>query len=168
MPSLTEEELIDSYRRYLEPIYSFFSAKLLNKKIAEDLTSEVFMLFVKHIKENRQIENIQAYLFGIARNIFFMHLRKKYQEPSISYSEIHDFSAYILASSETKTLDKTELLKKYLPQLPEKQRTVIFMRLIDKKTLSEIARELQKDMNYVKTTQKRAIHTLRKLIACTP
>lgn len=168
MPSLTEEELIDSYQRYVEPIYSFFSLKLLNKKIAEDLTSEVFMLFLKHVRENKPIENIQAYLFGIARNVFFMHLRKKYKEPNISYSEIHDFSAYIFATSETKNLDKTDLLKKYLPQLPEKQRVVITMRLIDKKTLSEIADELQKDMNYVKTTQKRAIHTLRKLIACTP
>ncbi|OGK38175.1 hypothetical protein A3F60_03005, partial [Candidatus Roizmanbacteria bacterium RIFCSPHIGHO2_12_FULL_39_8] len=143
-------------------------SKLLNKRIAEDLTSDVFTIFVKHIRENKPIDNIQAYLFGIAKNVFFMHLRKKYKEPVISYSEIYDFSAYVLASHEAKNKDFMETLKQYLPQLPEKQRIIITMRLIDKKSLSEIARELGKDMNYVKTTQKRAIHTLRKLIACTP
>jgi DNA-directed RNA polymerase specialized sigma24 family protein len=56
-------------------------------------------------------------------------------------------------------------------QLPEKQRLVLKMRLIDKCSLHDICANLNKDMNYVKTTQKRGLHNLKLLFAagqCTP
>jgi RNA polymerase sigma factor (sigma-70 family) len=49
--------------------------------------------------------------------------------------------------------------------LPEKQRIVISLRLIEKLSLKEIAQELGKNMNYVKTTQKRAIKNLKEIFA---
>ena len=39
------------------------------------------------------------------------------------------------------------------------------MRLIDNKPLATICQELDKDMNYVRTTQKRGISRLKELIA---
>jgi DNA-directed RNA polymerase specialized sigma24 family protein len=60
-------------------ILTFFAAKILDKKTAEDLTSETFVTFVKHVKNNTEIENIRAYLYGIARNVFLLHLRRKYK-----------------------------------------------------------------------------------------
>ena len=52
--------------------------------------------------------------------------------------------------------------------LPEKQKALVQLRLIDKKTPSEISTEIEKDVNYVKTTLKRGYKNLRKYIACTP
>lgn len=169
MTKLTFVEVEDAYGRYMEQIYAFFAAKLLDKKIAEDLTSETFVTFVKHVKKNEEIENIRAYLFGIARNLFLLHLRQKYSLPQVSYAEYDDFVTYTASVVEkTKSQPLEERILPFIASLPEKQQVVIKMRLIDKYSLSEIATKLNRDMNYVKTTQKRAIKKLRELVACTP
>jgi RNA polymerase sigma factor (sigma-70 family) len=58
-----------------------------------------------------------------------------------------------------------DILLSRLELLPKKQRAVISMRLIEKLSLKEIAQKLDKDMNYVKTTQKRAIRNLKEIFA---
>lgn len=169
MPTLTFTEVEDAYERHMESIYAFFASKLLDKKQAEDLTSETFITLVQHVKNNREIENIRAYLFGIARNLFLLHLRSKYALPQVAYSEQDDFATYVPATVEavqSKSLE--ERILPFFKLLPEKQQVVIKMRLIDKYSLSDIAEKLGHDMNYVKTTQKRAIKKLRELVACTP
>lgn len=169
MSKLTFSDVEDAYGRYMESIYAFFAAKLLDKKAAEDLTGDTFMTFVKHVKNNEEIDNIRAYLFGIARKLFLLHLREKYNLPQVPYAEYDDFVTYTSSTVEkTRSQSLEEKILPFLKQLPEKQRIVIQMRLIDKYSLSDIAAILQKDMNYVKTTQKRAIKKLRELIACTP
>jgi RNA polymerase sigma factor (sigma-70 family) len=60
-----------------------------------------------------------------------------------------------------------EKISKYIEQLPSKQKEIITLRLIDKLDLKAICEKLNKDMNYVKTTQKRAIRSLKQLIECT-
>ncbi len=159
----------DAYGRHMEHIYAFFAAKLLDRKVAEDLTSETFLTFVKQIKQNENIENIRAYLYGIARNVFMQHLRRKYAMPSVRYIEIDDFATYVeTQSADVRSKSLEERITPLIKLLPEKQRIVIHLRLHDKLTLPEIASKLGRDMNYVKTTQKRAIKKLRELVACTP
>lgn len=169
MPTLIFSDVKDAYERYMGGIYAFFASKLLDKKAAEDLTSDTFMTFVQHVKNKTEIDNIRAYLFGIARKVFLLHLRKKYALPQVPYAEYDDFTAYVATAVETsqsKSLE--ERILPFIEKLPEKQQIIIKMRLIDKLTLTDIVSKLGKDMNYVKTTQKRAIKKLRELVACTP
>ncbi len=169
MPDLKFPDVQDAYERYMEGIYAFFAAKLLDKKVAEDLTSETFITFVKHVRNNTEIDNIRAYLYGIARKVFLLHLRYKYALPQVQYAEYDDFAKYTASAveiSHSKSLE--ERILPFIEKLPEKQQVIIKMRLIDKFTLTDIASKVGKDMNYVKTTQKRAIKKLRELVACTP
>lgn len=169
MAHLTFEEIEDAYARHMDSMYAFFAAKLLDKKAAEDLTSETFITFVRKAKRGEQIDNIRAYLYGIARNLFLLHLRQKYTLPSVQYKEYDDFAVYAESIAEkTQSQPLEERILPYLAMLPEKQQTVISLRLVERLTLSEIATKLGHDMNYVKTTQKRAINKLRELVACTP
>ncbi len=168
MAKLTFLEIEEAYERHVDSIYAFFAAKLLDKKAAEDLTSETFITFVRKAKQE-EIDNIRAYIYGIARNLFLLHLRAKYALPSVQYRDSDDFTVYVESVVEkTQTLPLEERVRPYLDMLPEKQKLVISLRLLEKLTLSEIATKLGHDMNYVKTTQKRAINKLRELIACTP
>lgn len=151
-------------------VYKFFYFKVLNKNIAEDLTSETFVLFTQKIKSEKQIDNHTAYLFGIAQNIFIKHLKSKYKNEivfsDLDISSIKHIEEFVKDVEEISTIEKFAL--KYINQLPPKQKDVLKLRLIDKKTLSQIAEFLEKDMNYVKTTQKRGIKNLKKILLCTP
>lgn len=88
---ITSEDIEVAYDQYFNNIYRFFSYKLLDKCIAEDLTSETFLLFVKQVKQDSEIINIKQYLFGIAKHVFLKYLKSKYDENSTSLNKYEDF-----------------------------------------------------------------------------
>lgn len=168
MLSIAQIEQI--YDDHAEKLYRFFFFKIRDQEAAEDLTSETFHQFIKKVKKTNVTEPT-AFLYGIAQNLFKQFLRKKYQLPTCLFLEENcDFTAYLEDYIEQENQPETPeaQLQKYLPLLPDKQREVIELRLIQKLTPTEIAKKVQKNLNYVRTTQKRAIKNLRRIIACTP
>lgn len=163
--SLSNSDIEILYERYFEKIYRFFYYKTLNKEIAEDLTSHSFLTFIKQSKSQKEIQNPKNYLFGITKFTFLAYLKKKYKQELPLLNE--DFAVYIdnfLDEIDDKpTLE--DKASKYIKMLPEKQKRVLHMRLIEKLSLAEIAAKLGKNMNYVKTTQKRGIKNLKKMLA---
>ncbi len=163
---ITSQDLELIFEANFEKIYRFFYYKVLSKEIAEDLTSEVFVTFANLLKEDKDIENPRNFLYGVSKNIFLRYLKQKYkQEIPISFLG-DNFEEYI-GEEEKEYQEKTTLedrVLKYIDSLPDKQKNIAKMRLIDKLSLKEICEKLGKDMNYVKTTQKRAIKRLKELV----
>jgi RNA polymerase sigma-70 factor (ECF subfamily) len=166
---MTNEEIEILYKNNFKKLYRFFYYKFLNKAIAEDLTSETFTTFITGLKSHTvTIRNYEKYLFGIAKIVFCEHLKKKYQEPFfVDYENASDFEDTVTTTLDAFVEEKTpeDILLSRLVLLPEKQRLVISLRLIEKLSLKEIATKLNKNMNYVKTTQKRAIKNLKDIFA---
>ena len=166
LPPYKIEEI---YENNAERIYRFFFYKIRDQIEAEDLTSETFHQFIKKVKHT-EIENSVNFLYGIAKNLFQEFLRKKYKLQTCTFlEESNEFQTYVEGYVNQKNQETPEdLLHRYLPQLPDKQRQIIELRLIQKLTPTEITEKIQKNINYVRTTQKRAIRNLRRIIACTP
>lgn len=164
---MTEQELTKFFSDNFDKIYKFFYYKFTSKETAEDLTSKTFINFVEAVRDpNNSIEDPKKYIYGIANNIFLVHLKSKYEFKDVNFSEMETWQAENLQNF-VERFEKNgllEQLEKYIPQLPEKQKVIMELRLNEKLTLQEICTELSKDMNYVKTTQKRAISSLKKLI----
>jgi RNA polymerase sigma-70 factor (ECF subfamily) len=164
--ALDEKILEKIYLENIDKIYRFFYYKTLSKEIAEDLTSETFIAFINELKSNKEILDLVKFLFGIAKIIFVKFLRSKYKENTINLPDIFEFQGYVqdfleeIDSSET----LEDLLLKYIDQIPEKQRIVLELRLIKKLKIKEIAEKLNKDVNYVKTTQKRALKSIKEIV----
>lgn len=164
MAKLSQKEIINFYRENVERLFKFFYYKTLSREIAEDLTSETFISLVKILKDENEVRDTRAFLYGIAKNVFLQYLRNKYQE-GIPFSEFErDFENYAEKVVETIENKPTieEIANEYIKLLPEKQRIVLHLRFIEKLNLKEIALKLEKDMNYVKTTQKRGLANLKK------
>jgi RNA polymerase sigma-70 factor (ECF subfamily) len=168
---MEDEKLISAvYERNVRKIYRFFYLKTLLKQTAEDLTSESFLRFTdiflagKDSIENR--DNLDGFLFGIAKNVFLEYLRQKYRS-EICLENIDDFSNYVekysQATSTIPQLKKTLLT--LLPQLPQKQSKIIGLRIIEGLSLQQVALKLNKSTRYILTTQNRAINSLKKLLA---
>lgn len=132
---------------------------------AEDLTSQTFIAFMEKSRSTVIDEN-KKYLYGIMRTVWIEFLKKKYQE-SIQYLEdIEQFGEYserIIEEYENKP-DIKQRLSVYIDRLPNKQKTVLSMRLIDDMSVRDVANELGKDKNYVKTTYGRALKRLRDIM----
>ena len=157
-------ELEELYDAQVGKVYKFFYIQCLNRHVAEDLTSNTFMILVDKYHA-LHIDDPKKYLYGIMRKVWLEYLREKYEHKLTSIDELDDFEEYVSDSIDTYDLaDTGERLRKYVDQLPEAQRRVIVLRHYHNKAPREIADELSKDMNYVKVTHKRALKTLRSLI----
>jgi RNA polymerase sigma-70 factor (ECF subfamily) len=167
---MTKDELNLLYEAHVGKLYRFFYFKIQDKVIAEDLTSQTFLEFVKKAKNNSKIIDHTKYLYGIAKIVFLRHLKRKYIDQLFIKMDMGEFTDYV--DRFTDEVEKHDTIEEYairfIERLPDKQKVVAKMRFIDKSDLNEICGALGKDMNYVKTTQKRAIQSLKKMISCTP
>lgn len=165
---MNNEELKSLYREQMPRVYKFFYYKTLSRADSEDLTSETFLQFVEKSQSTAINERVK-YLWGIANNVFTNYLRIKYRVQFTDFDEeqFQDYAEEFITDRESiPTIEERAL--PYINQLPESQKIVANLRLIEKNSLTDICLILNKDMNYVKTTQKRALHSLRKIVACTP
>jgi len=73
-----QENFSKIYDQYVTKIYRFIYLKVSSQEVAEDLSSEVFMrTWETYRSESSKIENIQAYLYKVARNIIADHYRTR-------------------------------------------------------------------------------------------
>ncbi len=153
------------YQKHITKLYRFFFSRTLDRGTAEDLTSETFMRFVGAKVDINNLSAARKYLYGIAYNVYTDYLKQKYRFQQVVFDESQMeqiVEEYESESVQQQLLDKiTQLLE----QLPRRQRLVLALRLVEKMSLAQICDHLSKDMNYVKTTQKRGIKKLQKLIA---
>ncbi|GAB4283611.1 MAG: sigma-70 family RNA polymerase sigma factor [Candidatus Dojkabacteria bacterium] len=166
--------LRQTYEENFEKIYRYFYSRVLNQQIAEDLTSDTFIKFAESVTSpSTKIEDPKKYLFGIARNTFVKYLQEKYKKNEslfeidyfrVGFDNSADYDPIETDHDDSKDYTLEELAARLLPHIPEKQRLVLQLRIIEKLSLKEICEKLNKDMNYVKTTQKRGLKSLRELV----
>jgi len=168
---LTDKDIEQIFDTEHVKLYRFFYYKVLSREKAEDLTSDTFLTFVSMVRDQKDIHDPLPFLYGIAKNTFLKYLRKKYREVDTVPLEHADWNIQLYIDRFLETIDRSPSMEQFalpfIQKLPEKQQNVLFKRLIEKKNLKEIAEELGKSINYVKTTQKRGIKNLRRLLATT-
>ncbi|HOU76143.1 MAG TPA: sigma-70 family RNA polymerase sigma factor [Candidatus Dojkabacteria bacterium] len=158
------ENFSQIYESNFKKIYRFFYYKTNSIQDSEDLTSEVFIAFAENINKTN-INNDTAFLYGIAKNIFFNYLKRKKYTITVDW-DTFDFYEYVENTFHKKVKSQSldEKVKKYIPKLPTKQRIVAELRFAQKMSLIEICQRLNKSMTYVKTTQNRAIKKLKFIV----
>jgi RNA polymerase sigma factor (sigma-70 family) len=172
MASLTQIDVEKLYSQMSERIYRFFYYKFLAEEVAEDLTSKTFLRFIKKVRADEPIREPDKFIFGMAKVIYLEALRDKYALPTTQLEDYHqlisanDVEEFVEEVDKRQTLE--ELASPYISRLPEKQRDVVYRRLIQKKSVEEVCRDLGVSPRYVRTTQNRGFNRLRELIACVP
>ena len=160
----------DLYQDNVQKVYRFFYYKTLDVSISQDLTSDTFMKFLeKYTELSDSIDDPTKYLYGIMKNIWLQHLQKKYRQKEIFIEDIDDFSAHVQQQIESfEDEGDSGQLTKLIDQLPESQRIIMTLRIVDNLTLKEICEQTGRNMNYVKTTRKRGVKSLKKIIENLP
>lgn len=157
----------DLYQNHLDTVYKFFYFKSFNQTIAEDLTSQTFLIVLEKFNQpDLIITQPKKFLYGVMRRVWLRFLQEKYRRQEQTLSDIADFETYVHheLERESRTSDE-ERVKRYIKKLPAAQARVMQLRLIEHRELKEICRLIDKDMNYVKTTQRRGIRNLKQLLA---
>ncbi len=158
------------YRRYYSLIYRYVFFRLRSAPDAEDLAGQVFLNAWRSIGRFRPGQvPFNAWLYTIAHNLLVNHYRNhsRRAETSIddNMGEAADAGPMVVnPESEMEKKWRNEALREAILNLKEEQQQVIYLRFIERRDHSEVARLLGKNEGAIRTIQFRALQALRRLV----
>ncbi len=150
-----------TYDDYINKIYRFIYLKIGSKEVAEDLSSETFLKFFNALKKGTKIENQQAFLYQIARNLIADYYKEKGKAVVVSA----DFSPIADPKNlEEKSIVNSDisLLKACLVGLKEDEQNVIVWRHLEELSIPEISKLVNKSESATRVMLHRAMNLLKE------
>ncbi len=149
------------YDRYIDKIYRFIFLKVSSQEIAQDLTSETFLKGWESFKNGTKIENPQAFLYRIARNLVTDHYREKGRAQIVSaeYVSIVDPREDVEEAAALKSDIYT--IRLALVSLKEDYQNVIIWHYLDDLPITEVAKLLDRTEEATRVLLSRALKNLR-------
>ena len=151
---------------YWTHVYTIVAQLVKEKQQAEDISQEVFIKLWNKKEALNDIQNIESYLYTIARNSTLDHLRKKVLITENLEQMIQYFADNNLDPA--KKLEYKELevfINKSIDKLPPKVKEVFILSRIEGLSHEEIAGKLHISVSSSKTYIVRALQSLRLSIA---
>ena len=155
---MNDYEIANIYKQFSPSIFRYLTYLVQQNQIAEDLTQEVFIRFVRMGDIHRTPAEIQAWLRKTARNIAFDHLRRKQLIQFIPFLPMHEEMEY----HPFFVIEEVRELYNALARLKPTYREVIIWRKIEELSIKETSEILGWNEEKVKNTLKRAMQVLRK------
>jgi RNA polymerase sigma-70 factor (ECF subfamily) len=152
------------YRRFERPVLGFFMRCVARQDLAADLMAETFA---------RALEGVDSYdpsrgradqwLFGIARHVLAASLRDGRVEAQARLRL--GLPALVLDDHAAEIIEQLSNSERVLEVLPDEQRDAVRARVIDERSYSEIASELECSEALVRQRVSRGLRTLRIRLA---
>jgi RNA polymerase sigma factor (sigma-70 family) len=154
------EKLAILFERHHVPLFNFFLRVTGNRAASEDLVQDVFARVLKHRATYKGQDRFTVWLYAIARNVHFDHLRKQKATTPLEdlYEEVP--SAEMIPEDRLVKDQEAALINRALARLsPKKQELLVLSRFQNLK-YREIAELLQCPEGTVKGLIHRAIREL--------
>lgn len=155
------------YDEYHQKIYRYIYFKVPGQQIAEDLTGNTFLKFWEYInKSEKQVDNLQAFLYSIAHNIIVDYYRQR-QESHQESLEISE-AKQVIDDNADKIINQIEIdqemnkLIKAITDLSDDYNDVITLHYIEQYSIKEISEITGKTENNIRVILHRAIKVLKK------
>jgi RNA polymerase sigma-70 factor, ECF subfamily len=157
-----DQLLEELFQDYSDLIYRFILLMVNSREEAEDLTQEVFIKAYKGLPNFKGESAYKTWLYSIARNLVYDHLRKK-RTVAIFGDMFHSSDKKNPIPDEILEMkEKTQYLYQALFTLKLSYREIIILRKIKGYQINETAQILGWTEAKVKTTLFRALQALKK------
>jgi RNA polymerase sigma-70 factor, ECF subfamily len=161
---LDQQALASIYERYSPPLYRYAVRLLDDRDLAEDCVAETFSRFLRAMKAgNGPSQNVQAYLFRIARNWITDQFRRQ-PPPDLDLDNQNVADPQLNPSHLVATQMERESVRKALLLLTPEQRDVVMLRFLEGWPHEEIAEALGKSVEASRALQARALASLRRIL----
>lgn len=145
-----EKESVDTLiQMYYGDVYAYCYRHLFNKNVAQDITQETFLRFLKNIDSYKHIGKLKNYLYIIAKNIIKDYLKKPDGIYPINVgleTEIYDIENTMLEIE----------IKHVLDFLDTDERELIILRYYEDMTFADISKILDMPVSTVRYSLKKA------------
>ncbi|HEX9664759.1 MAG TPA: RNA polymerase sigma factor [Patescibacteria group bacterium] len=153
------------YDQYIDKIYRFIYFKVRTRQEAEDLTSEVFLKLWQKITNKAEVDNLNAYIYAIARNSVIDYYRQKSTDKEVALEELAELGGDAETIGKITQASDVSQLMKAINSLKDEYREVILLRYIEELAIKEIALILNKSQGATRVLLHRALKTLREVIS---
>lgn len=156
------------YDQYINKIYRFIFLKVNSEEIAQDLCSETFLrvwqLYQKNFNSKEKIQNVQAFLYQIARNLVIDYYREKAKTETVSV----EFASVVDPTGDLEKkaifMSDLEVVKLALSKLKEDYQNVIIWHYLDDIPIQELAKMLDRTEEATRVLLHRALKSLKEKI----
>jgi len=153
-------ELEEIYALYFKDVYYFVLSLTKDKHLAEDITSETFLKALKSLDSFKGESDIHVWLFQIAKNTYYSHLRKSKKETGLD--SIGEIEAETDIEKIVSSKEEAMAVHKVLHQLSEPYKEVFTLRLFGELSFKQIAELFGKTDNWACVTFYRAKIKIRE------
>lgn len=169
------EALSHLYRHFLPAVFGYIAARVPQRSLAEDLTSDVFLKMVEGISQLRARDEagFTAWLLRIARMTVAEHYRRQEKRPTLLPLEPSVPGEELTLPAEhpegnpvrqAEARDEWRQTVQAINALTEEQRQVLVGRLLLGYDIATVARIVGKKPNAIKALQFRALNSLKRLL----
>ena len=155
--------LTELFSAYYKDVYRYLYSLSHDTSLSEDLASEVFLEVVKSIAGFRGESEVKTWLFAIARNKWFSHLRKKNRQ--VTTESLSERMESEVPGPEALTCEQEleERIKELLASEPERTRDIVQMRL-EGYSFYEIGKKYGISESSARVIDFRTKHKLREIL----
>lgn len=166
-----ERALEELVRRYLPLIFGFVKRYNGNEDNVSDITQETFVKVWKNLKGFDQSKSFKTWIFTIAKHTAIDWLKRKNALPFSMLEEEQGNRGFInslvdnsLSIFEQLSIKETsKKLAIAMAKLPAEHSTIIRFHIDNDLSFREIAKELNKPLNTVKSRYRRGLILLKKI-----
>lgn len=152
------------YRRFERPVLGFFMRRVGRPDLAADLMAETFARALEGLGGYDAARgHIDQWLFGIARHVLAGSLRSGRVEARARLRL--GLPALVLDDHAAEIIERLSDCESVLEELPEEQREAVRARVLDERSYSEIASELECSEALVRQRVSRGLRNLRIRLA---
>ena len=152
------------YNIYVDKIYRFVFLKTSSKEESEDITGQTFYKVVEYISDSeKQIENLQAFLYRVARNLVADFYKKANIQTLEMTPKIEETLPDEQVIPEKRIDQKLELekVKLALKELNDDYKDAIILYYIEELPVREMAQIMDRTEGAVRVLIHRALEALR-------
>ncbi|MDD4606714.1 MAG: RNA polymerase sigma factor [Patescibacteria group bacterium] len=159
------------YDKYIEKIYRFVFLKVSTKENAEDLTSQIFIKTLNYLieKTDKEIENLNAFLYQVARNTiadFYRQQGRAQEIQSIDQEELESLPDKEGQGLEKKVILNLDILqvKKALQKINPDYQEAIILYYLEEFSVGEISQIVNRTPGATRQIIHRGLESLRQIL----
>ena len=144
------------YERWEPALYRYALHMSGNRVTAEEVAHEVFLRLIgPHLHFDERRGSLQAYLYGVARNLIRMMRRKRDSEEIVEQAVVHDILGELIRD------ETTTALYAALEVLPDRYRDAVVLCDLEERSYEDAARIMACPVGTVRSR----LHRARLLLA---